>query len=126
MDTWMAQKTEEKPESTEITVKRCPKCQTIITKCVRYGNIIKKQFKEVLRIRQKIFGNNRTQKETQQVVARKIQRQSFQQECQFENVREFLEKKLFVMRQIKVRYGQQMDLHLLDVSGFRSLEQLQI
>lgn len=118
MDTWMAQKAEEKPESTQITVKRCPKCRTIITKCVRYGNIIKKQFKEVLRIRKKIFGNDRTQKEIQQVVARKIQRQTFQQEWQFENVREFLEKKLFVMKQIKTRYGQQMDLQLLDVSGF--------
>lgn len=76
----------------------------------------------MLRIRKKIFGNDRTQKDTQLVVARKIQRQSFQQECQFENVREFLEKNLFVMKQIKVRHGQQMDLLLLDVSGFRSLK----
>ncbi|XP_037052517.1 NFX1-type zinc finger-containing protein 1-like isoform X2 [Bradysia coprophila] len=118
MDTWMAQKTEEKSESTQITVKRCPKCQTIITKSVRYGNIIKKQFKEVLRIRKKIFGNDRTQKDTQLVVARKIQCQSFQQECQFENVREFLEKNLFVMKKIKVRHGHQMDLQLLDVDQY--------
>lgn len=118
MDEWMSQKSENSG-STQITVKRCPKCRTIITTCVRYGNIIKKQFKEVLRIRNKIFGNNRTQKGTQQQIARNIQLQSIH-ECQFEYVREFLEKKIFVMKQNKSKYGQQIELQLKDVSAFWS------
>lgn len=70
----------------------------------------------MLGIRKKIFGNDKTQKQTQQEIAKKIQRQSYQ-ECQFECVREFLEKSLFVMKQIKARHGVQIDLQLLNVSG---------
>lgn len=119
MDTWMSQKSENSGR-TQITVKRCPKCSTIITTCVRYGNIIKKQFKDVLGIRNKIFGNNRTQKGIQQQIAKNIQLQSIH-ECQFEYVREFLKKFIFVMKQNKSKHGHQIELQLLDVSAFWSL-----
>lgn len=115
MDRWMSQK-DEVSGSKQIKVKRCPKCNTIITRCVRYGDIIKKQFKDVLGIRKKIFGNDETQKRIQQNIARKIQSHSNNQECQFENVREFLERKIFVMKQIKIKNNYRMDLQMLDVS----------
>lgn len=116
MDRWMSQKAQNSG-STQITVKRCPICSAIITANVRYGNIIKKQFEDVLRIRKKIFGNNKIQKQNQQQIAKKIQLQS-NQECQFEYVREFLEKQIFVMKQIRTKHGQQMDLQLVDVRTF--------
>lgn len=114
MDKWMSPETEDSA-SNMIGVKRCPKCKTIITTCVRYGNILKKHFNDVMRIRKKIFGNNQSQKEAQHIIANKIQRQS-NQKCEFEYIREFLERKLFVMRQIKTKYGLNIELHLLDVS----------
>lgn len=110
----MSQK-DEKSGSTQITIKRCPKCSATITTCVRYGNIIKKQFKDVLGIRKKIFGNNQSRQ--QLLIAQKIQRQA-NQECQFGNVREFLEKKIFVMKRIQVKNSYRMDLQPLDVSEF--------
>lgn len=114
MDRWMSQEAESSG-STQINVKRCPKCKTTITSCVRYGNIIKKQFKDVLRIRKKIFGNSQNQKETQQSIARQIQLQSMQ-DCQLENVRAFLAEKIFVMKQIKTKHGLRLELQLLDVT----------
>lgn len=96
----------------QIGVKRCPKCHKIITKCARYGNIIKEQVKDMLDIRTKIFGNSRTQRQTQQVIAQKIQRQT-RVDSQFENVREFLERKIY---QMTLR-GRKMELVLRDVSG---------
>lgn len=116
MDKWMSQNAE-KSGSTQISVKQCPKCTKIITSCVRYGNIIKKQFKDVLAIRNKIFGNNQTQKQQQLLIAQKIQRQS-NQDCNFNNVRKFLEKRIFEMKQIRTRHGRKMVLDLLNVSGF--------
>lgn len=119
MDTWMSQK-DENSGSTQITVKRCPKCRAIIKSSVRYGNIIKNQFKDVFGIRKKIFGNNQKQKQTQQRMAQKILRQS-NQECQFEYVREWLEKQTFLLKLIttkNAKNGQKMDLQLLDVSAF--------
>lgn len=113
MDKWMSQK-DEKSGSTQITIKRCPKCSATITNCVRYGNIIKKQFQDVLGIRKKIFGNNQSQQQLR--IAQKIQRQA-NQECQFEYIREFLEKRIFVMKQIRMKLNYRMDLQLLDVSG---------
>lgn len=100
-----------------IGIKRCPKCKTIITSSFRYGNIIKKHFKDVAQIREKIFGNNQKQKKTQEIIAKKIKRQS-DRDWQFEDVKTFLETKLFVMKQSKTKYCRDIELHLLDVSVF--------
>lgn len=41
----------------EIGVKRCPRCQTVIRNCRRFGNILHKLFSEVREVTEKIFGN---------------------------------------------------------------------
>lgn len=41
----------------EIVVKRCPRCQTVIRNCRRFGNILHKIFSEVREVSEKIYGN---------------------------------------------------------------------
>lgn len=101
---------------TQITAKRCPKCKSIIENNVRYGNIIKKQFNDVLGIRKKIYGNSQAQKRAQNLIAQKIQRLG-NQDCQFDDVKESLERKIFEMRQKNTKHGRTMVLELINVSS---------
>lgn len=104
---------EESPErGQKIAVKRCPRCTKIITNCARYGNVIKKQTEDMIGIRNKIFGNNRTQMQMQQIIADKIERQS-KGKWQFENVREFLERRIYQMKE----KGRKVVMDLQNVSG---------
>ena len=46
LDTWM-QTEQEGENASSIGMKLCPKCKVPIRKCYRYGNIIKKQQKDI-------------------------------------------------------------------------------
>ncbi|CAG7834108.1 unnamed protein product [Allacma fusca] len=94
MDKWMAIDQVGKDKPKEIGVKRCPKCQTIITKSVRYGNIVKTKLREVLAVRDKIFSNAKFQKRYQNSVADKVGYVR-NRNYEFENVREYLESNVF-------------------------------
>ncbi|KAG4066118.1 hypothetical protein HA402_010320 [Bradysia odoriphaga] len=115
MDKWMSQNLEES-ERHQITVKRCPKCSRTIMNSARYGNVIKKQIQDVLGIRKKIYGNDQTQKRTQQLIAQKIQRSAGS--CQFDNVREFLAGEIYQMRQSTTKRGREMVLNLVNVDQY--------
>lgn len=123
MDKWMSSKDEDSGGNKNlIGIKRCPKCKTIITTCVRYGNIIKKHFKDVLEVRNKIFGKSQIRKQAQLTLAKKIQ---INRSSEFENVKDFLERKLFTMKQTRSNNLPQIDLHILNVSvGILLLSQI--
>ncbi|KAJ6649215.1 NFX1-type zinc finger-containing protein 1 [Pseudolycoriella hygida] len=124
MDTWMAQKSENSG-STQINVKRCPLCSQIIEKSVRYANIIKKQFNDILGIRNKVFGNNSARKGAQYSIAQKIQLRENQM-CQFNEVKNFLKQKLFRIKQINDKRQRRWYIDLIDVDqyAFESLHNI--
>ena len=54
MDHWMGMDDE---NSKEIQMKRCPRCKTIIRSCYRYGDIIKQNFQEIVRVKQLLLAS---------------------------------------------------------------------
>ena len=52
LDTWMLMENEENG----IRRKCCPRCQTVISSCLRYGDVIKKNFEDIVLVKKKIFG----------------------------------------------------------------------
>ena len=51
LDTWMLMENEENG----IRRKCCPRCMTVISSCLRYGDVIKKNFEDVVLVKKKIF-----------------------------------------------------------------------
>ena len=56
----------------EVVIKKCPKCPIPVTKSVRYGNIIKERLQKVLKIREKIFGNDENQRSMQETLVNEL------------------------------------------------------
>jgi hypothetical protein len=60
MDHWMEMKEE---ETREIQMKCCPRCKTIIRSCYRYGNVIKKNFEDIVEVKRMLLRNRVSSKE---------------------------------------------------------------
>ena len=52
MDHWMGMNGEEK---SEIQMKCCPRCKTIIRTCLRYGGILKKNYEDIVLVKRKLL-----------------------------------------------------------------------
>lgn len=60
MDQWLAMKPDvDTNKPNEITVKRCPKCNTVITNTQRYSNYIKETFRDIINIKKQLFGKEK-------------------------------------------------------------------
>lgn len=56
----------------EIGVKRCPRCTTVIRSCRRFGNIIKTRLQDVIKVKTKIFGNQKKITENKSTLIAKL------------------------------------------------------
>jgi hypothetical protein len=68
LDTWMLMENEENG----IRRKCCPRCQTVINSCLRYGDVIKKNFEDIVLVKNKIFDMRRHPKEFAKAVKARI------------------------------------------------------
>ncbi|GLV42804.1 uncharacterized protein CBL_03544 [Carabus blaptoides fortunei] len=60
MDQWLSMKPDvDSNKPNEITVKRCPKCNTVITNTQRYSHYIKATFRDIINIKKKLFGKEK-------------------------------------------------------------------
>lgn len=69
MDHWMEMKTE---ETREIQMKCCPRCKTIIRSCYRYGNVIKRNFKDIVEVKRVILRSRVSAKDFTEKILSKI------------------------------------------------------
>jgi hypothetical protein len=60
MDHWMEMKEE---ETREIQMKCCPRCKTIIRSCYRYGNVIKRNFGDIVEVKRLLLRSRTSSKD---------------------------------------------------------------
>jgi hypothetical protein len=60
MDHWMEMKDE---ETREIQMKCCPRCKTIIRSCYRYGNVIKRNFGDIVEVKRMLLRSRESPKD---------------------------------------------------------------
>ena len=58
LDHWMDMK-----EEKEIQMKGCPRCKTMVRDCYRYGNVLKRNMKDIVLVKQKLLANRERQQD---------------------------------------------------------------
>ena len=69
MDHWMEMKDD---ETKEIQMKCCPRCKTIIRSCYRYGNVIKRNFQDILEVKKMLLRSRVSAKDFSESLMRKV------------------------------------------------------
>lgn len=54
MDHWMQMKDDNTAQSAEIQMKCCPRCKTIIRTCLRYGDVLKSNYEDIVLVKKKL------------------------------------------------------------------------
>ena len=100
----------------EVVVKSCPKCSTPVTRTVRYGNIIKERLKNVLKIREKIYGHeNHNQSAMQEDVVNYLTGRGNQNRT-FDEFGHWLQNMLYKFKRVRTKKGVRVVRELIKVS----------
>lgn len=61
-----------RPEGGEIVMKVCPLCKTPITRTARYMNYVKETYSHIIKVKKKIFGDNKDILEKRRDLSKKL------------------------------------------------------